>query len=434
MIPIDVINILDTLESNGFEAYIVGGAVRDYCLKRVINDWDITTNAEPETIESLFDKTYSVGRAFGTIIVVLNDVQYEVTTYRTESSYSDGRRPDSVVYTKDLKEDLSRRDFTMNSMVMDKNGHITDIYNGKKSFDNHMIETVGEAELRFREDYLRVYRYVRFTSQLNFKRNIELDTVIKNMSINKTISFERIQVELNKILLSEEPSKGINHLKEIGLLSHVIPGIEKTYDFDQHSKYHNLNIFDHLLSALDYSKPTVINRLSALLHDIGKPDTFEIIDGEGHFYKHHKASRDIAERVLVRLKYSNHEIDTILNLIHYHMTILDLENKKSVKKFMNKIGSEQLEDFLNLRESDIKSSKTNDDLKSINEMRITFTEIIEQKQPMTVNDLDLSGYDLMAFGFKGKDIGLKKEELLDHVLQFPEDNTKEILLRLIRQI
>lgn len=434
MIPIDVIKILDTFKSNGFEAFIVGGAVRDYCLKRVINDWDITTNAEPDVIESLFEKTYSVGRSFGTIVVVLNDIQYEITTYRTESAYSDGRRPDNVVYTSDLKEDLARRDFTMNSMVMDRDENITDVYNGKKSIDNCEIETVGQARLRFTEDYLRVYRYVRFTSQLNFDRNKKLDFIIKNMPINKTISFERIQVELNKILLSKEPSRGIQHLKDIGLLSYIFPGIEKTYNFDQHSKYHHLNIFDHLLCTLDYSKTTLINRLSALLHDIGKPNTFELIDGEGHFYKHHKASRDIAETILVRLKYSNHQIDVILNLIHYHMTVLDLDNVKSVKKFINKIGSEQLENFLDLRESDIKSCKTNDDLKSINEMRITFTNIIEQKHPMTVNDLDLSGYDLMALGYKGKNIGLKKEELLEHVLQFPEDNTKDKLLRLIRPI
>jgi len=434
MIPNDVKYIIERLENNGYEAYVVGGAVRDYYLGKTVNDWDITTDAEPCIVEDLFEKTYAIGRAFGTVVVIINAIAYEVTTYRTESHYSDGRRPDKVLYSKNLKEDLSRRDFTMNAMVMTKTGDFIDLYNGIESLDKQMIQCVGDPIKRFQEDYLRVYRYVRFNTQLGFTKNKELDDVILTIPQNLNISFERIKFELDKILLSENPSRGIRHLRSLGLLKHILPGIEKTYDFDQHCKFHNLNVFDHLMVVLDSSEPNIINRLAALLHDIGKPDTFELSDGEGHFYKHHHVSEQMAELILRRLKYSNNVVHTVLKLIHYHMTLVDTEKKKSVKKFINKIGSDHLDDFLDLRKSDIMGSKINDDLSSIQIMKEAFEKILNENHPMTIHDLDINGHDIMSLGYKGPEIGKIKHYLLDHVLQHHDDNKKTILLEIIKKI
>lgn len=432
MIPESVKYILEKLETHGYEAYVVGGAVRDYYLNKEVNDWDITTDAEPCIIEEFFEKTYSIGRAFGTVVVILDSIPYEITTYRTESHYSDGRRPDRIAYSKDLAEDLSRRDFTMNAMVMTKEGDFIDLFEGKKSLDNKIIYCVGKPELRFKEDYLRVYRYVRFNTQLDFNRNKDIDNVILNMPMNRNISFERIQLELNKILLSKTPSKGIRHLKSLGLLSHILPGIEKSYDFEQHCKFHHLNVFDHSMVVLDSSSNNIINRLAGLLHDIGKPDSFELVDGEGQFHKHHHRSHEMAEYILRRLKYSNHVVNTVLKLIHYHMTLIDVNNKKSVKKFMNKIGSAHLDDFLDLRKADIQGSKTNDDFESIDEMRDAFYEVLNENHPMTIHDLDINGHDLMELGYIGPEISRVKHLLLDHVLLHHDDNNKDRLIELLK--
>lgn len=433
-IPINVKFIIETLEANGHEAFIVGGAVRDYYLGRPVNDWDITTNAHPDAVEKLFDKTYTVGKAFGTVVVVLDHHPYEVTTYRMESHYTDGRRPDTVHYSKRLEDDLSRRDFTMNAMVMTKDGEVIDYYDGKYCLNLKVIHTVGDPLMRFKEDYLRVYRYVRLNTELDFNRNIQLDAIIQDLPMNKNISLERIRVEFNKILLSDQPSKGIRHLKDLGLLTHILPGIEKTYNFDQHSKYHYLNVFDHLMLVLDSTKPELCVRLAGLLHDIGKPDTFELVDGEGHFYKHHQVSTDMTATILRRLKYSNNIINTVTNLIHYHMTMVDVHYKKSVKKFINRIGKEHLEDFLELRKADILGSVTNDDIWSVDEMRAAFQEVLNENHPMTIKDLDINGYDLMSLGYKGPQIGTIKKKLLEHVLHHHDDNKREILIKLAKKL
>lgn len=431
MIPAKVKFILETLENEGYEAYIVGGAVRDFYLKKPVNDWDITTNASPDNIEHLFARTYAVGREFGTVVVVLDHELFEVTTYRTESNYIKGRKPSNIAFSSNLEEDLARRDFTMNAMVMTKECKITDLYDGKACLDNRIIHTVGNAKDRFSEDYLRVYRYIRFNTELGFESNPDLDQIVREIPFNNHISFERIRVEFNKILLSDHPDLGLRHLRSVGLLSYIIPGIEKTYDFDQQSQFHDLDVFEHLLCVVKNSKKDLIVRLSALLHDIGKPDTFQMIDGDGHFYKHHQMSEDIAKFVLKRLKYSNLIIKHVSNLIHYHMTLIDTENTKSVKKFINKIGIDHLDDFTELRKADIMGSKTKDDLSCIQLMKTAFNDVLTADHPMTIHDLKINGHDLIDMGFKGPEIGVIKHYLLDHVLHHHEDNNREKLITLV---
>ncbi len=432
MIPNEVIYIMNKLEQNGHEAYIVGGAVRNHIMGYPINDWDITTNATPDQIESIFDNTYAVGRAFGTIVVKLTS-SYEITTYRSESNY-DGRKPGLVAFSSSIRKDLERRDFTMNAMIMDKDGNISDYYNGQDAIAANMIQTVGNPLDRFKEDYLRVYRYIRFTTQYNFTRNDIIDDIICDLPINSNISAERIREEFNKIILSEFPSKGIRHLYDVGLLDYIFPEIIPSVNFDQHSKFHHLNVFDHLLNALDKVPPNLPIRLAALCHDIGKPQTYQLIEGEGRFYGHDKESSKLALSFLKRLKYDNVTMDAVETLISNHMRLLDLENKKSVKKFMTKIGFNLLDSFLDLRKADILSSTTNDTLESIDSMRNKFAEILHEKEPMTVNDLAVNGYDLISIGLVGKEIGKTKDYLLEIVLDDPKMNTKEQLLQCVKML
>lgn len=429
MIPKNAKYIIETLNKHGYEAYIVGGAVRNYYMNKPVNDWDITTNAKPDIVESLFEKTISVGKAFGTIIVKL-DEHYEVTTYRNETSY-DGRKPKDVTYSNLIEEDLRRRDFTMNAMYMNLNEEIFDIHHGKDSIKKNIIETVGEPVERFTEDYLRVYRYVRFTCQYQFSTNNTLDNVIQQMPINTMISSERIREEFCKILLSDRPSTGIQHLLHLNLLEYIFPEIIPSVGFNQHSPYHHLTVFDHLMAALDQTPKDLIVRLAALCHDIGKPKTFVLTDGIGHFYGHDKVSVELTKSMLKRLKFDSKTIEDVSSLVQHHMRLLDANNKKSIKKFMNKIGIHRLEWFLDLRKADILSSKTNDDLSSIIKMTEAFQAVLNEKHPLSVKDLAVNGYDLIGLDISGPEIGRILNVLLEHVLEYPENNTTAYLTQLI---
>jgi UDP-N-acetylglucosamine pyrophosphorylase/tRNA nucleotidyltransferase/poly(A) polymerase len=428
MIPVEIKEILEKIESHGYEAYIVGGAVRDLYMNRPVSDWDIASNARPETVKSIFDKTLDTGIDFGTVKIKHKNSWVEMTTYRKDSLKSDGRRPDYVTYSNDLIEDLKRRDFTMNAMVMTKEGQIIDHFNGKKAINKKIIETVGDAKSRFNEDYLRVYRYVRFTSQLNFSPNPKLDQVILDSDLNKNISFERIQVEFNKILMSDHPSLGLKHLKDLGLLSYILPGMEKTYDFNQHSPYHHLDVFNHSIRAVDCTPKNLDLRLATLLHDIGKPETFILEEGSGHFYGHASESSKTAEIILKRLKYSNKQIKKVVLLIHHHMRLIDLNNEKSIRKFIRKLGTENIYPWLQLRRADMLSCKTQETMEDFNILADKIDAILNEAPPFTVNDLDIDGYDLMALGLKGPEIKTMKAFLLEYVDDHPGHNKKSELI------
>ncbi len=424
--------MLIKLNDSGFDAYIVGGAVRSMYMGKTIKDWDITTNALPDEIENLFDKTIPTGKAFGTITVVNNNMNVEVTTFRKELGYSDCRKPDKVIYSKNILDDLDRRDFTMNTMLLDSNGCLIDNFNGLRDIDSRQIQCVGNARNRLLEDYLRVFRYVRFTSTLGFIENPFIDEVILDIPFSTNLSVERIREEFNKIILSEKPSNGIRHLRKLKLLEIVIPEIKATYDFDQHSKYHHLDVFEHTMEVLDNTPAKLELRLAALLHDIGKPSTFEIIEGEGHFYGHDKKSAEIADIFLSNYKYSNIEKIKIITLVKNHMRLLDTTNTKSVKKFMNKLGLDLLDGFLDLRKADILACITQDDLHSVEIMRNAFEEIKNKKEPTCLKDLAINGHDLMEVGVNGKKIGLLLNEALEHILEYPSENTKEKLFKYLK--
>jgi len=302
--PQEVHRILDILSFYGYDGYIVGGCVRDSILNKTPNDWDICTNCTPEKMLEVFScfKVIPTGLKHGTLTVVINGQNYEVTTYRIDGEYINGRHPEQVEFTNNLKEDLKRRDFTINAMAYNTKEGLIDYYGGITDIFNKKIRCVGNPFERFSEDYLRMLRAIRFSAQLGYSLDAETLKEIKKLSKNIIdISEERIREELNKILMADIPSRGLKLLSSTDLLKYIIPELEMCVGFQQHNPNHDKDVFNHILSVVDNTEKDLILRLAALFHDIGKPETFSLDeDGVGHFYKHHLKSSDIADEVMKR--------------------------------------------------------------------------------------------------------------------------------------
>ncbi len=438
-IPSNVSFILNKLSLNGYDAYIVGGCVRDSLIGRVPSDWDICTNAKPEDVIELFDssgyKTVETGLRHGTVTIIIADEHFEVTTFRMDGEYLDGRRPDNVEFTDDIAKDLSRRDFTINAMAYNKEEGLIDPYNGLDYLNSRVVRCVGNPNERFQEDGLRMLRAIRFASQLGFK--IDRDTAVSitdNRKLLKCISQERIREELNKILISENPSDGMTALRTLKLLDYIIPELNDCYNFNQHNPNHHKDVFEHTMSVLDITEPKLELRLAALFHDIGKPNTFTMSeDGTGHFYSHHKESARICREVMTRLKYSNKEIEYVSELVYYHMTRYEKLRTPSVKKFINKVGIDKLDDLFKLFIADRIGSKPPSEFDDIYKLKFECERVLSEKQPLSVKDLDIDGYDLMKMGVpQGRDIGSILNSLLEIVLDDPELNNKDVLLEVVR--
>lgn len=431
----DVKYILNKLNEHKHEAYIVGGCVRDSILKRSLKDWDITTSALPEEIIKLFQHTIPTGIKHGTVTVVLNKKNYEVTTYRLDGNYTDNRHPDKVIFTSSLEEDLSRRDFTINALAYNDINGLIDIFNGTADLNNKLIKCVGEADKRFNEDALRMLRGIRFACELNF--NIEADTykaICNNHALLKNVSSERIRDELIKILLSSNPSRGIRMLQNSNLIQFIVPELIESVGFDQKNPHHDKDVFEHIMAVLENSPATLAVRLGALLHDIGKPRTFTIDKkGTGHFYGHNVVSAEMAEVILKRLKFDNAMIKKVIIIIKEHMSAYNVMKNKTLKKFIARVGAENLEDLFELQIADSKGHKKNADYSPILKRREDVRKILEEGQPFSVNMLKINGNDLIELGIKpGKQIGRILNELLDMVMENPELNNKESLINIVR--
>jgi tRNA nucleotidyltransferase (CCA-adding enzyme) len=423
--------ILEILNKNGFEAFIVGGCVRDSLLKRSLKDWDITTSALPEETIKLFEKTIPTGIKHGTVTIVLNRENYEVTTYRIDGEYSDNRHPDEVVFTRSLKEDLSRRDFTINALAYNETDGLIDMFNGMEDLKNKTIRCVGDPHKRFNEDALRMLRAIRFACQLQFGiEDATYRAINDNYTLLKNVSSERIRDELTRILLSPVPSKGIRMLQETKLLKFIIPELNESVGFDQRNPHHDKNVFDHIMAVLDNSIENLSVRLGALLHDIGKPRTFTIDKkGIGHFYGHNIVSAEMSEVILKRLRYDNATIKKVLIIITEHMSAYNNMKNKTLKKFINRVGVENLNDLFELQIADSKGHKANADYSPIIKRREDVNKILENGEPFTVSHLKISGDDLIKLGYKpGKEIGFILKELLEKVMERPDLNTRDKLL------
>lgn len=432
-IPENVQFIIDEFYKNGFEAFMVGGCIRDALLFKTPKDYDIATSALPNDTISLFNKTIPTGLKHGTVTVLIGSEPFEVTTYRKDGDYKDNRRPDSVQFVTDIRDDLSRRDFTINAFAYNKKIGLIDYFNGKEDLNKKLIRSCGDPDKRFKEDALRMLRAIRFSSQLDFSIEDEtLKSIEKNKELLKNISAERIRDELTKILISKNPKKGLNLLKELNLLEYVLPEIVPTVGFNQHNPYHNEDVFSHILSVIENTPSDLIVRLSALFHDIGKPDSFFLDENnKGRFYGHNTVGEKITKKALRRLKFDNKTIDRVSKLVREHMNVLDPPTKGAIKRLIGRVSLDDISNLLYLQEADIKSLAINKEpLAKFYIMKEKAIEIINLKEPISIKDLDIDGSALI------KELNIKPSkiigEILNHLLSLviddPNLNSYPILL------
>lgn len=444
-IPVPVIFITNELSKNGHEAYICGGALRDLYLYRPIHDWDICTSATPEEIMQTFpnEKIIPTGLQHGTVSIVIDDIPYEVTTYRIDGEYLDNRRPDNVTFTKNVFDDLKRRDFTINAMAYSLQLGFTDPFNGLYDINRKIIRCVGNPDERFNEDGLRILRAIRFAAQLEF--SIEEETaksIHKNKYLLRNISRERIQSELFKIL--ESPNCGVNVLREYAdVICVCIPEIEPMIGFNQNNPYHTYDVWEHSLHSLKacslFSKnlSDIILRLAVLLHDIGKPHCYsEDEKGIGHFYGHAVVSWSIARCVLKELKCSNEVIENVIELIEKH-DVTFTPTKAAVKRLLNKLGEEQLKRLFCLRIADVEGHGEVDKKERIHKVYLMgeiLNEILEENECFSLKDLAINGNDLISLGIPiGKQIGETLNILLNMVINDEIKNNKEELIKYVNE-
>lgn len=439
---------------HGYKAYLVGGAVRDMLMGKEPHDWDVTTDATPEQVMSIFRKVIPTGIAHGTVTVHFMKNEIEVTTFRTESDYSDGRHPDKVEYTGNIEEDLSRRDFTINAIASYLgDGTITDPFHGRDDIKRKVIRTVGNPLERFSEDGLRPVRAVRFSAQLGFEIERETLKAISEPEILKKtsgISLERFRDEFLKLMKAEKPSAGLKLMEESGILDIFIPEFKKCRGCIQGDfrGYHQFDVLDHLFYACDGAPASKQNvRLAALFHDIGKPDVKRVIPtpqgDQFTFYNHEAKSQQITKEILFRLKFSNAEIANICHLVVNHMFHYTQDwTDAAVRRFLAKIQAENLEDLYDLRLADIygmnnapvrgQDSRT---IALLNELKDRISKETEKNSVLSLKQLAVNGKDLMKNGISaGKDLGFVLNQLLETVLEDPSQNEKEQLIKIALNI
>lgn len=430
--PKGAMETLNVLKAAGFQAYFVGGCVRDLCLNRPYQDIDITTDAIPDQVIALFKRVIPTGVPYGTVTVLHKDGTYEVTTYRQEIGFSDGRRPDVVAFSKELNEDLSRRDFTINAMALGADGQLTDPFGGFVDLEHKQLRAVGDPEERFEEDRLRKLRAIRFAAQLDFEIEPNTFSAIKNNPSLAGVSVERIKIELDKMLLSSRPDLGLKLLQETGLLAVSLPEVLPTVGFIQHHPAHLYDVFTHTLSVVANAPNSLAVRWAALLHDIGKPETFTRgEDGIGHFYGHQDNSKILADQLMTRLKFPNNLRAEVLALIGFHMLKPVLE-PKPINRFIHKVGEQNIHSLLQLMRADAIGTGTLEDDSYYNELEDLVAVALTSKVPMGRAALKVNGEDLMTafpeLAENPKQLKALFEDLVNFCLEAPEANTEEALL------
>ncbi len=429
--PDTVKKAIEKLNKNGFEAYAVGGCVRDSIMGRTPYDWDITTSASPDETKTVFEnfRVVETGIKHGTVTVLVDDNPLEITTYRVDGEYSDNRHPDKVSFTKNLEEDLARRDFTVNAIAFNPQTGICDAFNGVKDIENKIIRCVGDPDKRFNEDALRIMRALRFASVLGFE--IEENTeksIRKNKRLLKNIAAERIQAELSKLLCGENAYKVLMSFNDV--LSEIIPEIRDTVGFDQKTKYHIFTIWEHIVKSVESINPVLHLRLAMLFHDIGKPLSFTVDEnGVGHFKGHAKKSFDIAEKSLNALRYDNETKEKVLTLIKYHDAVIE-DDERLIKRWLNRLTPDGFFDLLKVKKADTLSQNPEFDRSAeIEVVSKKATEILNRNECFSLSSLAVNGDDLIALGVpQGKKIGKALEFLLMAVTDGKCENEREKLI------
>lgn len=431
--PANASRIIHILQEAGFEAYIVGGCVRDAILGKEPDDWDITTSAKPEEVKALFSRTIDTGLAHGTVTVMFGKEGYEVTTYRVDGKYEDHRRPSTVTFTASLIEDMKRRDFTINAMAYNETKGIVDHFDGVGDLKRHMIRCVGNPKERFDEDALRILRAVRFAAQLDFAIDKGTQEAIRNQAVFlKDISAERIHVELTKLLVSGHPER-MRTAYELGVTAVVLPEFDRMMETEQDNRHHMYNVGEHTLRVVEEVPATETLRWAALLHDVAKPVTKTSDEKGDHFYGHNEAGAEMAKKILLRLKFDNATMARVKRLVFWHDYGMGQKpSLRSFRKALSKMGADLFEDYAYIKRADILAQSEymrEQKLENLKQLEAYYQIILEQKQCLTLKNLAVTGKDLMEHGMKpGRELGEMLNYLLERVLEEPESNTKDKLL------
>ncbi len=435
--PQHVKEIIGTLEEAGFEAFAVGGCVRDAVLGRIPADWDITTSAMPEEVKALFGRTIDTGIQHGTVTVMKDHTGYEVTTYRIDGEYEDARHPSSVSFTSNLIEDLKRRDFTINAMAYNDRAGLVDAFDGIADLENHLVRCVGDAKERFTEDALRILRAVRFSAQLGFTIEEKTRKAMKELAGNlEKISAERIQTELVKLLVSDHPDY-LKEAYETGITKVVLPEFDAIMEQEEHDSQFEGTVGEHTLNTLLQVENNKVLRLTMLFHDFGKPMTYSRTEeGITRFFGHPEISSEMSKDIMRRLKFDNDTTDQVKRLTAVHdLFIKNAPNR--VRRAMARVGKDLFPYFLKVRKANALSWKEEAKEKALaelSELEQIYEGILERGECVSIKELAIDGRDLITLGIpQGKQIGEILNDLLQIVIEEPEKNHKELLLDYVTQ-
>ncbi len=432
-LPENVRKIIDRLSREGYEAYAVGGCVRDCILGKTPDDWDITTNAEPLEIKKLFSHTVDTGIKHGTVTVLKGKDMYEVTTYRIDGKYTDGRHPDEVTFTKSLEEDIKRRDFTINAMAYNDKEGLVDLFDGIEDLNKGIIRAVGNAHDRLSEDALRILRAIRFGARFDYDLDEDLKEAIRELSPKlEIISAERILSELTKLVTSPHPER-CRDLYEMGVSKVILPEFDRIMETKQNNPHHCYSVGEHTLKSMENIENDKVLRFTMLFHDFGKAETKTTDeDGIDHFHGHAEVSVKLAHDILRRLKSDNETINRVCHLIKYHDLRFPAE-KKTVRRIASKTGPDEFPDILKVMKADVLAQseyKREEKLSFIEETARLFEEIVSEKECMSLKDLAVDGRKLIRLGEKpGPELGNILKDMLSYVLEDPKRNTEEELIR-----
>lgn len=438
--PGKVNKIIGVLQEAGFEAYAVGGCIRDSLLGRTPNDWDITTSAKPMEVKALFSHTIDTGIQHGTVTILLDREGFEVTTYRIDGEYEDGRHPKEVSFTGSLEEDLKRRDFTINALAYNETAGLIDIFEGQRDLKDGIIRCVGNAEERFTEDALRMLRAIRFSAQLGYRIEENTLAAIHKLAGNlEKISAERIQTELLKLMVSPHPDY-LRTAYECGVTKVFFPEFDLAMETLQNHPHHCYNVGEHILHSLIEVPADKVLRLTMLLHDIAKPQCLTVDEkGITHFHGHEEMGAEMSRVILRRLRMDNDTTDKVCRLVRFH----DYGNgvapdRRIVRRAVNKIGEDLFDDFILVKKADLLAQSMylrEEKLSNLAEWDACYREIREAEECVSLRTLAVNGRDLIAAGLQpGRELGNILKQLLDEVLETPEKNEKDYLISRAKEL
>lgn len=436
MLPSQVNTAFEMLAAAGYEAFLVGGAVRDYVRDNSpAKDWDITTDALPEQVKRVFAGFHLIetGLKHGTVTVVLDHVPIEITTYRVDGGYTDHRHPDSVRFTRSLREDLERRDFTMNALAYHPKTGVGDFVGGRADIENNLVKCVGDPDRRFREDGLRMLRALRFAAVYSMRIEAETAAAIhRNRELLGNIAAERVRAELTKLLCGKGAADVLGGFADV--LAVPVPELIPMFGFDQRNPHHDRDIWNHTIAVVESITPEPVLRWAALLHDVGKPSCFSCAaDGVGHFYGHAEQSTIMTESILNRLRFDNASKDRIVRLVRYHDMPIAAD-RKLVKRLLSKHGEETARQLIELHRADTlgQSAICRPRLAVFDEMDAMVGDILRETPCFTLKDLAVNGNDMLEMGFTGREIGDVLRKCLDAILEERMMNQRDELLSFAR--